>query len=84
MDELWSKDSDLRLAATSPCLVQHAPVSRSNLSKRGKEKGRENHLGLGEKRERDALRVTKGEEELEGGGELLLGVLPMAMAGHGS
>ena len=28
--------------------------------------------------------VTKGEEELEGGGELHLGVLSMAMAGHGA
>jgi hypothetical protein len=32
----------------------------------------------------DALMVSKGEEELEGGGELHLGVISMAMAGHGS
>ena len=52
---------------------------------RGKEKERWIHLGLGEKRVREMLlMVTKGEEELEGGGELHLGELFMAMAGQGS
>ena len=63
MHELWSKDPDLRMAATSPSLVQHAPASRSNLSKRGKEKRRGNQLGLGEKRERDALMVRRSLRE---------------------
>jgi hypothetical protein len=42
LDELWSKDPDLRMDQASPCLVQHALASRSNLIKRGKEKGRRN------------------------------------------
>ena len=34
--------------------------------------------------EKEREGCSHGEEELEGGGELHLGVLPMAMAGHGS